>query len=184
MAREPDVALLMTGKLHKKTHLLVFLIKNMGCLWLLWLSQPKRFPTPALKSTLKAVRSAVSVAVHSAVFSLYIFYIFTAAFIFVVAHGNCPLWTVRAAWWRSTPRSLKDGAKCLLSSKQTDSWWGPDAVTNLKYQYKAQTQSWQKEIKTQIPDLNLDSVSLHFKSPEITLRISQKRWTWFLANTL
>ena len=26
MAREPDMALLMTGKLHKKTHLLVFLI--------------------------------------------------------------------------------------------------------------------------------------------------------------
>ena len=49
MAREPDVALLMTGKLHKKTHLLVFLIIIWGCLWLLWLSQPKRFPTPGLE---------------------------------------------------------------------------------------------------------------------------------------
>ena len=30
MAREPDVALLMTGKLHKRTHLLVFLIITWG----------------------------------------------------------------------------------------------------------------------------------------------------------
>ena len=45
MAREPDVALLMAAFVKKKY---VKNVKNMALLAKQWLSQPKRFPTPAL----------------------------------------------------------------------------------------------------------------------------------------